>query len=395
MGDDTDVPARTPCRSSLLADAEVSAVPTYAAVADAWKGFFGVTCRASTARNSGSWPRWFSRANSANWNAKPPSRSPTSPAAPASRCSTVDAGGWDDEAVMAEMRRHVAETRADPNAVLVIDGSGFPKKGTPPCAARQPCGRLGKVENCQVGVFLAYVTAKGYAPLDRQLYLPEQWAEDAQRREETHVPETVAFQERWRIGLELLDRSGPDVPFGWVAGDDEFGRASAFRAALRTRGLRYVLDVPSNTSIRDGETTGPRTSAAAVAAGGPVGPCPQPSSRWRRLVVGDGAKGARVVRALETWCRPRARTAVSGRWSGWWSSARWPRNRRSGTRCPMPATQRRRPWRRPTAGGTQSRRCCKQARATSAWATTRCAVGWPYHRHMTLSCQAGVVVFGS
>ena len=101
----------------------------------------------------------------------------------------VGAGAWDDESVMAELRRHVAETRADPNAVLVVDGSGFAKKGNASCGvARQWCGRLGKVENCQVGVFLAYVTAEGYAPLDRRLYLPDTWAEDSGRREETHVP---------------------------------------------------------------------------------------------------------------------------------------------------------------------------------------------------------------
>jgi SRSO17 transposase len=225
----------------------------------------------------------------------------------------VGAGGWDDEAVMAELRQHVGETLADPDGVLVLDPSSFPKKGDASCgAARQWCGRLGKVENCQVGVFLAYVTAQGYAPLDRQLYLPEQWAEDAQRREETHVPKTVAFQERWRIGLELLDRSGPDVPFGWVAGDDEFGRASAFRAALRARGLRYVLDVPSNTLIRDlGETPAPgrrlppwrRVDQWAKA---------QPSSRWRRLVVGAGAKGPRVVRALETWVQAKGENGRVG-----------------------------------------------------------------------------------
>ena len=218
----------------------------------------------------------------------------------------VGAGGWDDEAVMAELRQHVGETLADPNGVLVLDPSSFPKKGDASCgAARQWCGRLGKVENCQVGVFLAYVTAKGYAPLDRQLYLPRAWAEDAQRRQETHVPEAVTFQESWRIGLDLLDRSGPDVPFGWVAGDDEFGRASDFRAALRQRGLRYVLDVPCNTSIRDlGETP---------AAGRRLPPWrhvdewakAQPPSRWHRLVIGAGAKGPRVVRALETWVQTR------------------------------------------------------------------------------------------
>jgi SRSO17 transposase len=218
----------------------------------------------------------------------------------------VGAGAWDDEAVMAELRRHVAAELADPEAVLVLDPSGFPKKGTASCGvARQWCGRLGKVDNCQGGVFLAYVTAGGYAPLDRQLYLPRDWAEDPQRREATHVPEGVIFQESWRIGLDLLDRSRADVPFGWVAGDDEFGRASAFRAELRGRRLRYVLDVPANTSVRDlDETPAPgcrlppwrRADDWARA---------QPASRWQRLVVGRGARGPKVVRALEAWVRTK------------------------------------------------------------------------------------------
>src|SRR4051812_41890543 len=130
----------------------------------------------------------------------------------------VGAGGWDDEAIMAELRDHVAEVLADPEAVLVLDPSSFPKKGTASCGvARQWCGRLGKVDNCQVGVFLAYVTTGGYAPLDRQLYLPREWAEDDRRREEGHVPERIVFQESWRIGLDLIDRSTRELPFGWVA----------------------------------------------------------------------------------------------------------------------------------------------------------------------------------
>jgi SRSO17 transposase len=218
----------------------------------------------------------------------------------------VGAGRWDDEAVMAEVRRHVAEALADPDGVLALDPSAFPKSGAGSCGvARQWCGRLGKVENCQVGVFLTYVTARGYAPLDRQLYLPQEWAEDPQRRAAAHVPEAATFQETWRIGLSLLDRAGGDVPFGWVAGDDEFGRASAFRAALRGRRLRYVLDVPANTSVRDlGEAPAPgrrvppwrRADAWAQA---------QPASRWRRLVLGNGAKGPRVVRALEAWVQTK------------------------------------------------------------------------------------------
>src|ERR1700688_3370900 len=91
----------------------------------------------------------------------------------------VGAGAWDDEAVMAELRRHVAEELGDPQAVLVVDGSGFPKKGTASCGvARQWCGRLGKIDNCQVGVFLSYAAPGGHAPLDRRLFLPRDWATD-------------------------------------------------------------------------------------------------------------------------------------------------------------------------------------------------------------------------
>jgi SRSO17 transposase len=212
----------------------------------------------------------------------------------------VGAGAWNDEAVMEELRLHVAEQLADPDAVLVLDPSSFPKKGTASCGvSRQWCGRLGKVDNCQVGVFLAYVTAAGYAPLDRQLYLPKDWAEDGERREKTHVPEAVTFQESWRIGLALLDRSSPAVPFGWVAGDDEFGRASAFRAELRERELRYVLDVPCNTLVRDlDETPAPGRRVPPWRRADDWAKA-QPASRWRRLELGDGAKGPKVVRALE------------------------------------------------------------------------------------------------
>jgi SRSO17 transposase len=218
----------------------------------------------------------------------------------------VGAGLWDDEAVMTELRRHVAQERADPNAVLVLDPSGFAKKGTASCGvARQWNGRLGKIDNCQVGVFAAYVTAAGSAPVDRQLYLPEDWAADAKRRLLTHVPADVTFQERWRIARTLLDRVGQDLSFGWVAGDDEFGRASAFRAQLRVRQRRYVLDVPCNTLIRDlSETPEPgkrwppwrRVDDWAKA---------QPSARWRKFQTGDGAKGPKVVRALEAWVQTK------------------------------------------------------------------------------------------
>ena len=229
----------------------------------------------------------------------------------------VGSGKWDDEAVMAELRTHVREALAEPDGVVVIDGSAFPKKGTESCGvARQWCGRLGKVDNCQLGVFLAYAARAGYAPLDRRLYLPEDWADDPARRLKCHVPPGVKFQEKWRIALDLLDRSLPGLPHGWITGDDEFGRPAEFRAALRRRKERYVLDVPCDTTVRDLERRRPPRKKAGVgrkrevpfrradrwAAG-------QPESRWERITVRDGEKGPLVVDAMTV----RVRTKQDGR----------------------------------------------------------------------------------
>jgi SRSO17 transposase len=225
----------------------------------------------------------------------------------------VGSGKWDDEAVMAELRAHVREELAGPDGVVVIDPSAFPKKGTESCGvARQWCGRLGKVDNCQVGVFLAYAAEGGYAPLDRRLYLPEDWAGDPERREKCHVPPEVEFREKWQIALDLLDRSLPGLPHGWITGDDEFGRASEFRAALRLRKERYILDVPCNTTVRDLERRRPPRKRAGVgrkrevpfvradawAAG-------QPESRWERITVRDGEKGPLVVDAMTARVRAK------------------------------------------------------------------------------------------
>src|SRR5436190_1352394 len=148
----------------------------------------------------------------------------------------VGSGGWDDEAVMAELRGHVREVPADPDAVLILDPSGFPKSGAESCGvARQWCGRLGKQDNCQLGVFLAYAAPGGSAPLDRQLYLPEDWASDPVRREKCHVPESVTFQESWRIAVDLLERCREGLPHACVPA----GAASArCRSAAPTPGRR-------------------------------------------------------------------------------------------------------------------------------------------------------------
>lgn len=225
----------------------------------------------------------------------------------------VGAGKWDDEAVMAELRTHVGEVLADPGGVVVVDGSAFPKKGAESCGvARQWCGRQGKVDNCQVGVFLAYAAGVGYAPLDRRLYLPDDWAGDDARREKCHVPDEVKFQERWRIALGLLDRSLPGLAHGWIAGDDEFGRASEFRAALRLRGERYVLDVPCNTTVRDLERRRPPRKRVGVGRKREVPfrradawAASQSETRWERLEVRPGEKGPLLVDAISVRVRAK------------------------------------------------------------------------------------------
>jgi SRSO17 transposase len=219
----------------------------------------------------------------------------------------VGAGAWDDEAVQAELRCHVAAAWGDPDAVMVLDGSGFPKKGTASCGvARQWCGRLGKVDNCQVGVFLAYVTPRGGTLVDRRLYLPRGWAQDRKRRRQARVPKATRFQEGWRIALDLLDRAAADLPLGWVAGDDEFGRVTALRAALRQRGRRYVLDVPCDTLVRDIDEAAPPGKRYPPWRRADDWAQAQPPSRWRRLRVGDGSKGPKEVRVAEAWVQTKA-----------------------------------------------------------------------------------------
>ncbi len=225
----------------------------------------------------------------------------------------VGAGQGDDEAVMAELRRDVRETLGDERAILVLDPSTFPKSGTESCGvARHWCGRLGKQDNCQVGVFLIYAAPGGYAPLDRRLYLPEDWAQDPDRRKKTHVPPEVQFQESWRIAIALLQRCRRELPQAWVIGDDELGRPVQIRAWLRRHGERYILDVPCNTRIRDLECRRPRRRRAGRGARRQTPFCRadawaarQPASRWARLTVRPSERGPLQVEALTVRVRTK------------------------------------------------------------------------------------------
>ena len=130
-------------------------------------------------------------------------------------------------------------------AVLALDPSAFPKKGNHSVGVKQQwCGRLGKVENCQVGVFLAYVSRREQALVNMRLYLPKEWANDRKRRKECGVPREVRYQTRHHLALEMLDEHGPLLPHAWVTGDDEMGLPAWFRRELRQRGERYLVGRP-------------------------------------------------------------------------------------------------------------------------------------------------------
>lgn len=210
----------------------------------------------------------------------------------------VGAGSWSDENMRREMLRHIVEELGDPEGVLIIDGSAFSKKGEESVGvARQWCGRLGKVDNCQIGIFLAYSSPRGITLLDGDLYLPKEWASDPARREATYVPHDVKFKTSWQLADALLQRVGPQVPHAWIVGDDEFGRPSAFRDRLADRGERYLLEIPSNTLVR----RPPSWPGRAVKWGSVARRKAQhPAAKWTRIKVRDGEKGPIEVFAFCT-----------------------------------------------------------------------------------------------
>ena len=218
----------------------------------------------------------------------------------------VGAGLWDDEKVLEELQLHVREELGDPRGVLVLDPSSFLKKGHNSVGVkRQWCGRIGSTANCQVGVFLAYAGRGGAALVDRRLYLPHEWCRPAQR-ELGHVPDDVHFQTRQETALDLLKKVGPRLPHSWVVGDEEFGRPTWFRRDLTKLGKRYVLEVPSNTVIRDLEAVPPKPRF--IPGGIPVTPFArvapwakkQPASKWTRLKVRDTETGPLEFEAIRT-----------------------------------------------------------------------------------------------
>jgi len=225
---------------------------------------------------------------------------------------------WDHRPLLGELASQVGAELGEPDAVLVFDPSAFPKKGTESVGvARQWCGRLGKVENCQVGVYLGYVSRREHALVDVRLFLPREWAKDRKRRNKAGVPREVRFRTRHELALEMLDERGGLLPHAWVAGDDEMGRSSWFRQQLRRRGERYLLAVPSNTLVQDLTAPQPAYCGRGRRPGAPFVRADRwaaalPEGRWETVEVRDGEKGPLLVQAAWALVQARGEGRPSG-----------------------------------------------------------------------------------
>jgi SRSO17 transposase len=198
-------------------------------------------------------------------------------------------GNWNADALRDIVREYALETLSDPDAVLVIDETGFLKQGKASCGvARQYTGSAGKITNCQIGVFTTYVSRHGHAFIDRALYLPKEWTDDRKRLKAAHVPDGVGFATKPQIARKMIARAiTAKVPFAFVAADSVYGTGD-IETMLRKAGRGYVLGVASNHVFY--------AWGKKLFAGGTAADIAQslPKSAWRRLSSGEGTKGPRL-----------------------------------------------------------------------------------------------------
>jgi SRSO17 transposase len=202
-------------------------------------------------------------------------------------------GRWDADELRDIVRSYVVEHLAHADAVLVIDETGFLKQGKASCGvARQYTGSAGKITNCQIGVFAAYVSRHGHAFIDRALYLPTGWTDEPARLKAAYVPDEVGFATKPKLAARMIARAiAASVPFRWVAADTVYGIGDIERD-LRRAGKGYVLGVSASHVFRSWGKPQPIAGTAAEIAG-----TLQPSD-WKRLSAGAGTKGPR----LHDWC---------------------------------------------------------------------------------------------
>jgi SRSO17 transposase len=230
----------------------------------------------------------------------------------------ITTGAWSDGEILAQMRRDALEVLADVEAVWNTDETGFPKKGTKSVGVkRQYSGTLGRTDNCQVAVFANYCSPKGHTFMDRRLFLPQEWADDGERRREAGVPDAVIFRTKPQLGLAMIANAVAEgVPFQWVGGDSVYGDSPTYVQGVRELGKWYVVDTSADARVWTEE---PRVLAAEERPRSPRGrPCkrPQvigtsrrvdavvaelPTEAFRRVVVAEGSQGPLVYEYAEVW----------------------------------------------------------------------------------------------
>lgn len=213
---------------------------------------------------------------------------------------------WDVDAVRDEVRDYALERLADADGVLVLDETGFLKKGTKSAGvARQYSGTAGKIDNCQIGVFLAYTSSRGTALIDRALYLPKDWTADPERRAEAGIPEDVSFQTKPQQARSMLERAfQAGVEAAWVVADEVYGRDRRLRMYLESREQPFVLAVAISEVLWYGgfQQVAAKTIAASL----------EPEA-WQRLSAGEGEKGPR----LYDWARAPLFRMAAPEWEHW------------------------------------------------------------------------------
>src|SRR5690242_13103946 len=198
----------------------------------------------------------------------------------------LNAAAWDADGVRDDVRGYVARHLGGAGGVLVVDETGFVKKGTRSAGVqRQYSGTAGRVENCQLGVFVAYASPKGRALVDRELYLPRSWTDDRDRCREAGVPDDVQFASKPELARLMLGRAlDAGMPAAWVTADEAYGKDTKFRDFLEQRRIGYVVAVAANQAVR-GDAGKSRADVLAAHA---------PDQAWKRRSCGKGSKGPRV-----------------------------------------------------------------------------------------------------
>src|SRR5215813_4566301 len=191
---------------------------------------------------------------------------------------------WDVEGVRDDLRAYVAEQLGEPDGVLIADETGFLKKGTRSAGVqRQYSGTAGRTENCQIGVFLAYASARGHALIDRELYLPASWTGDRDRCRAAGVPDEVEFATKPRQAQAMIARAlAAGVPFAWFTADEAYGQAKFLRAWLEERHVSYVMAIRRSDTFTISGTEQRADSLIAAL----------PARSWQRLSAGAGAHGS-------------------------------------------------------------------------------------------------------